>query len=100
PRRSARRRGAPPHPAIDATGARGWLSPRLASERMGAGAGGAPRYDPSMIEVTPDIALRDDELVESFVRSSGPGGQNVNKVSTAVELRFDARHSPSLSEGV
>ena len=53
-----------------------------------------------MIEVTPAIALRDDELVESFVRASGPGGQNVNKVSTAVELRFDARRSPSLPDGV
>ena len=53
-----------------------------------------------MIPVTPRIALREDELSESFVRASGPGGQNVNKVSTAVELRFDAAHSPALSPAV
>ncbi len=51
-----------------------------------------------MLEITPDIAIADDELVERFVRASGPGGQNVNKVSTAVELRFDAAGSPSLPE--
>lgn len=53
-----------------------------------------------MIAVTPRIALDDDEIVESFVRASGPGGQNVNKVSTAVELRFDAAGSPNLPDGV
>ena len=53
-----------------------------------------------MIQVTPDIALDESELLESFVRSSGPGGQNVNKVETAVQLRFDVRRSPSLPEGV
>jgi ribosome-associated protein len=53
-----------------------------------------------MIEVTPEIALHDDELVEAFVRSSGPGGQNVNKVSSAVQLRFDVRQSPSLPNDV
>lgn len=42
-----------------------------------------------MLEITPALALSDEELVERFVRSSGPGGQNVNKVATAVELRFD-----------
>jgi len=42
-----------------------------------------------MISITPTIALRDDEIEERFVRASGPGGQNVNKVATAVELRFD-----------
>lgn len=50
------------------------------------------------IRITPAIAIDEDELVESFVRASGPGGQNVNKVATAVELRFDVAHSPALPE--
>ena len=53
-----------------------------------------------MIEVTPEIALGDDEVQVRAVRASGPGGQHVNKVSTAIELRFDVRASPSLPEGV
>ena len=53
-----------------------------------------------MIAVTDQISLGDDELQESFVRASGPGGQNVNKVATAVQLRFDAAASPSLPEAV
>lgn len=53
-----------------------------------------------MIEVTPEILIPEDEITERFVRSAGPGGQNVNKVSTAVELRFDVRRSPSLPNDV
>jgi ribosome-associated protein len=53
-----------------------------------------------MIRITDTIAIDDSELSESFVRASGPGGQNVNKVSSAVQLRFDARHSPSLPNDV
>lgn len=53
-----------------------------------------------MIQVTADIAITEDEVVEEFVRSTGPGGQNVNKVSSAVQLRFDVAHSPSLPEEV
>jgi ribosome-associated protein len=49
-----------------------------------------------MIRVTGRISLDEDELKESFVRASGPGGQNVNKVATAVELRFDLAGSPSI----
>ncbi len=49
-----------------------------------------------MIRVTPAIELDEKEILFSFIRASGPGGQNVNKVSTAVQLRFDVRHSPSL----
>ena len=49
-----------------------------------------------MIRVTKDIAIDERELQEEFIRASGPGGQNVNKVATAVKLRFDAAHSPSL----
>lgn len=53
-----------------------------------------------MLEITPDLTIADWELTESFTRASGPGGQNVNKVSTAVELRFEAARSPHLSEAV
>lgn len=49
-----------------------------------------------MLRITPQIHIHESELEEKFIRSSGPGGQNVNKVATAVELRFDIRHSPSL----
>ena len=53
-----------------------------------------------MHRVTDSISIDDSELEESFVRSSGPGGQNVNKVSSAVQLRFDARRSPGLPNDV
>src|SRR5690348_859961 len=53
-----------------------------------------------MIQVTDTISIDDSEISESFVRSSGPGGQNVNKLSTAVQLRFDVRQSPSLPNDV
>lgn len=53
-----------------------------------------------MIRITPDIFLRDTELKLEFIRSSGPGGQNVNKVATAVQLRFDVFRSASLPEDV
>ena len=54
----------------------------------------------NMIRITDTISIDDSELSEAFVRSSGPGGQNVNKVSSAVQLRFDVRHSPSLPNDV
>jgi ribosome-associated protein len=52
------------------------------------------------ITISDAISLGEDELVESFVLASGPGGQNVNKVSSAVQLRFDVAHSPSLGDEV
>jgi ribosome-associated protein len=53
-----------------------------------------------MLQITEALGIDENEIVEDFVRSSGPGGQNVNKVATAVRLRFDAAHSPSLPDDV
>lgn len=53
-----------------------------------------------MIEIAPGLAIEDSELEEKFLRAGGPGGQNVNKVSTAVQLRFDVRNSPSLPPAI
>jgi ribosome-associated protein len=53
----------------------------------------------AFIAITPRVGVDDNEIVYSFARSSGPGGQNVNKVETAVQLRFDALGSPSLDPG-
>lgn len=53
-----------------------------------------------MIEITPTLAINENEISEEFVRASGPGGQNVNKVATAVQLRFDVANSPSLPDPV
>jgi ribosome-associated protein len=60
----------------------------------------AHRGESAMIRITDQISIDESEIEESFVRSSGPGGQNVNKLSTAVQLRFNVRGSPSLPNDV
>jgi ribosome-associated protein len=63
------------------------------------GRGGKQRGE-HMIDITEQISLNESEIEEHFIRSPGPGGQNVNKTASAVQLRFDARHSPALSNAV
>src|ERR1700722_1237213 len=60
----------------------------------------ASRAECLMIRINDHLSLDEDEISESFIRASGPGGQNVNKLATAVQLRFDVRHSPSLPHEV
>ena len=59
-----------------------------------------PSFSPPMIEITSWLSIDEDELQERAAKASGPGGQHVNKVSSAIELRFDVRNSPSLPEDV
>lgn len=61
---------------------------------------GGPLRGGLLIQITDDIAIEEREIKEEFVRASGPGGQNVNKVATAVKLRFDVVKSPSLPDDV
>jgi ribosome-associated protein len=69
------------------------VEPALASEPN-------PAYTEIMIRVTGTIMIDEEEIHQQFIRAAGPGGQNVNKVATAVQLRFDVAHSPSLPEAV
>lgn len=76
------------------------MKPAAKYLRVGAMMRSLPYTRPTMIVVTRHIAIHESELQEQFVRASGPGGQNVNKVATAVQLRFDAAHSPALPDDV
>ena len=55
---------------------------------------------PYMLIIAPDLVIAESEIEEKFIRATGPGGQNINKVATAVQLRFDVLHSPSLPDAV
>lgn len=76
----------------------GWLRKITCAHLVAVPQGG--KYDCPMLVITNTVAIEDWELTEQFVRASGPGGQNVNKVSSAVELRFEAARSPSLAAPV
>jgi ribosome-associated protein len=67
---------------------------------MPRGLRGGKQCDEHMIEITDQISIGENEIEEHFIRSPGPGGQNVNKTASAVQLRFDARRSRSLSNAV
>jgi ribosome-associated protein len=88
-----------PRPAAIAAGLRTPLKLRPATIAVAKVVGPAGALaDQTTMEITPTLVIDESELEERFVRASGPGGQNVNKVATAVQLRFDAAASPSLDE--
>jgi ribosome-associated protein len=88
-------------PAIHVTRSDGGVQCRDEFATIGVDGRDKPGHDDIMaIRITDDISIDEREIEESFVRSSGPGGQNVNKLSTAVQLRFDVRGSRSLPNDV
>jgi ribosome-associated protein len=77
------------------------IVPLYGFERKALAGSGTIGYNFAMpIDISPRISIPDEQLTERFIRASGPGGQNVNKVSTAVELRFDLAHSPNVPDDV